>query len=199
MTMAAHMAGKNPWTTLSSRIVVSNPWFRLRKDQVIRPDGKRGEYNTVLAPPAVGVVPCFEDGSVLLVGQYRYSISRYSWEIPEGGGKPGETPIQTARRELLEETGYAAATLRSLGIFHTSNCFCDETAYLFWARGLTAGQSKQDGTEQIVTKRVRLDVAYRMAVDARITDSLTIVALFRLKERVNGMVGNARRRSKLPR
>lgn len=197
--MAAKMAAKNPWTTLSSRIVVSNPWFQLRQDQVIRPDGKRGEYNTVLAPAAVGVVPCFEDGSILLVGQYRYSISRYSWEIPEGGGKPGETPIQTARRELLEETGYTAATLRSLGIFHTSNCFCNETAYLFWARGLTAGQSSQDGTEQIVTKRVRLDVAYRMAVDARITDSLTIVALFRLNERVNGSLGNVRRRRKLPR
>lgn len=196
--MAAKMAAKNPWTTLSSRIVVSNPWFQLRQDQVIRPDGKRGEYNTVLAPAAVGVVPCFEDGSILLVGQYRYSISRYSWEIPEGGGKPGETPIQTARRELLEETGYTAATLRSLGIFHTSNCFCNETAYLFWARGLTAGQSSQDGTEQIVTKRVRLDVAYRMAVDARITDSLTIVALFRLNERVNGSLGNVRRRRKLP-
>ncbi len=197
--MAAKMAAKNPWTTLSSRIVVSNPWFQLRQDQVIRPDGKRGKYNTVLAPAAVGVVPCFEDGSILLVGQYRYSISRYSWEIPEGGGKPGETPIQTARRELLEETGYTAATLRSLGIFHTSNCFCNETAYLFWARGLTAGQSSQDGTEQIVTKRVRLDVAYRMAVDARITDSLTIVALFRLNERVNGSLGNVRRRRKLPR
>ncbi len=197
--MAANMAAMNPWTTLSSRIVASNPWFQLRKDQVIRPDGKRGEYNTVLAPTAVGVVPCFEDGSILLVGQYRYSISRYSWEIPEGGGKPGETPIQTARRELLEETGYAAATLKSLGIFHTSNCFSNETAYLFWARGLTAGQSKQDGTEEIVTKRVPLDLAYRMAVDARITDSLTIVALFRLKERVNADWGSARRRRGLPR
>jgi ADP-ribose diphosphatase len=191
------MSARNPWTTLSSRIVASNPWFQLRKDQVIRPDGRRGEYNTVLAPPAVGVVPCFEDGSILLVGQYRYSISRYSWEIPEGGGRPDETPRQTARRELREETGYAAATLRSLGIFHTSNCFTNETAYLFYARSLTAGQSKQDGTEQIATKRVPLDAAYRMAVDGTITDSLTIVALFRLMERTNANPGSARRRRRI--
>jgi len=176
------MSRRNPWTTLSSRIIVSNPWFRLRQDRVIRPDGRRGVYNTVLAPAAVGVVPCFDDGSILLVGQYRYSIARYSWEIPEGGGKPGERPIQTARRELLEETGYRAARFRSLGIFHTSNCFTNETAYLFSARGLTPGTPDQDGTEQIVTRRVAFEDAYRMAVEGRITDSITIVALFRLKE-----------------
>jgi len=178
------MSGRNPWITLSSRIVHSNPWFKLRKDRVIRPDGKPGEYNTVLAAPAVGVVPCFDDGSILLVGQYRYSIARYSWEIPEGGGKPGERPIQTARRELQEETGYRATTFRSLGIFHTSNCFTNETAHLFYALHLTAGIQCPDGTEQIVTKRIRFADAYRMAVEGRITDSMTIVALFRLKERL---------------
>jgi len=178
------MSKRNPWVTLSSRIVLSNPWFRLRTDEVIRPDGKRGDYHTVLAPAAVGVVPCFDDGSILLVGQYRYSISRYSWEIPEGGGKPGERPIQTARRELLEETGYRAARFRSLGIFHTSNCFTNETAYLFYAWNLTAGKPRPDGTEEFVVRRLPFEDAYEMAVDGRITDSLTIVALFRLRERL---------------
>ncbi len=180
--MSARVSRKSPWITLSSRIVASNPWFRLRKDQVVRPDGRRGEYNTVLAPTAVGVVPCFDDGSILLVGQYRYSIGRFSWEIPEGGGKPGERPVQTARRELLEETGYTARTVRSLGIFHTSNCFTDETAYLYYARHLRAGESRPDGTEQISTRRVAFADAYRMAIDGRITDSITIVALFRMRE-----------------
>ncbi|MBP1688272.1 MAG: 8-oxo-dGTP pyrophosphatase MutT, family, partial [Deltaproteobacteria bacterium] len=116
-------------------------------------------------------------------------ISRYSWEIPEGGGKPGERPIQTARRELLEETGHRAAMVRSLGIFHTSNCFTDETAYLFYAWNLTAGTPRPDGTEEFVTRRLPFVEAYQMAVDGRITDSLSIVALFRLKERVRTWPG----------
>jgi len=103
------MNERNPWKTLESKIVAKNPWFELRQDRVIRPDGKPGAYHTVLAPPAVGVVPCFQDGTILLVGQYRYSISRYSWEIPEGGslkfhrrpskGIRGERPVIRAEPE----------------------------------------------------------------------------------------------------
>jgi len=175
------MANKNPWKTLRSKIVLSNPWFRLRQDQVIRPDGKRGTYNTVLAPKAVGVVPCFDDGTILLVGQYRYSVCEYSWEIPEGGSKANENPIQTARRELREETGYRAGKIKTLGKFHTSNCFTNEMAHLFYATDLKPGAVQQDGTEKIVTKRVPFEQAYQMAVDGKIRDSITIVALFRLK------------------
>jgi 8-oxo-dGTP pyrophosphatase MutT (NUDIX family) len=175
------MPPKNPWKTLRSRILIENPWFKLRQDDVLRPDGKPGSYNTVLAPVAAGVVPCFEDGSILLVGQYRYSISRYSWEIPEGGGHGDEKPVQIARRELLEETGYRARRMRKLGLFHTSNSFTDETAHLFLATGLTPGPSNPDGTEEIVPRRLAFAEAYRMAVGGEITDSLTLVALFWLE------------------
>jgi ADP-ribose diphosphatase len=175
------MSTRNPWKTLRSRIVLSNPWFQIRKDAVIRPDGKPGTYTTLLARTAVGVVPCFPDGTVLLVGQYRYSIDRYSWEIPEGGGEDGESRLRTARRELEEETGYRAGRLRSLGRFHTSNCFTNETAYLYYATGLTPGVGRPDGTEQFRTRRLPFDEAYRMAVRGQITDSITIVALFRVK------------------
>jgi len=177
------MAPRNPWKTLDSKIVLSNPWFHLRRDRVIRPDGNKGTYNTVVAPTAVGIVPCFDDASILLVGQYRYSISRYSWEIPEGGSKGDEKPIQTARRELSEETGYRAGRFKSLGTFHTSNCFTNEIAHLFCAWNLALGEPHQDPTESIVTKRIPFRDAYEMAVSGKITDSITIVALFRLKER----------------
>lgn len=175
------MSRKNPWKTLSTKIVRSNPWFKLREDRVIRPDGKPGTYSFILAPRAVGVVPCFQDGTVLLVGQYRYPLDAYSWEIPEGGSREQEQPIQTARRELREETGYRAGTFKSLGILHTSNCFTDEVAHLFYATDLKPGKDDQDGTEQIVTRRLPFKEAWQMAVDGKITDSLTLVALFRLQ------------------
>ena len=127
------------------------------------------------------MVPCFEDGTIILVGQYRYSVSTYSWEIPEGGGKPGEKPVQTARRELREETGYRAKSFRSLGIMHTSNCFTNETAYLFYATGLSEGTPDLDCTEDIVSRRLPFDEAFQMAVDGNITDSMTIVALMRIR------------------
>lgn len=184
------MTQKNPWKTLRSRILIENPWFKLRQDDVLRPDGKPGSYNTVLAPPAVGVVPLFADGSLLLVGQYRYSISRYSWEIPEGGGHDGESPVQTARRELLEETGYRAGRMRKLGVFHTSNSFTDETAHLFLATELREGESRPDGTEQIKVRRLAVADAYDMAVTGKITDSLTLVALFWLEAK--GLMGEGR-------
>jgi 8-oxo-dGTP pyrophosphatase MutT (NUDIX family) len=177
------MSRRNPWTTLGSRIVVSNPWFKVQENAVIRPDGTPGTYTTVLARSAVGVVPCFPDGTILLVGQYRYSIGQYSWEIPEGGGEEGESPIRTARRELEEETGYRAQSLRSLGRLHTSNCFTNEMAYLYYATGLSPGSMRPDGTERLVTRRLPFTEAYRMAIEARITDSITITALFRLKAR----------------
>jgi 8-oxo-dGTP pyrophosphatase MutT (NUDIX family) len=110
-------------------------------------------------------------------------VSSYSWEIPEGGGKPGERPIQTARRELREETGYRAARIRSLGMFHTSNCFTNEVAHLFCAWRLRSGQPSPESTEDLVTRRVPFEIAFQMAVEGKITDSITIVALFRLKER----------------
>ncbi len=176
-------SGKNPWTRLSSKIILSNPWFKLRQDRVLRPDGKNGMYHTLLAPKAVGVVPCFDDGTILLVGQYRYSVDQYSWEIPEGGGKTNEKPIQTARRELREETGYRAGVLKSLGTFHTSNCFTDETAYLYYAKDLKPGSSQPDVTEQLVLRRLPFEEAYEMALQGKIMDSITLVALFLLKEK----------------
>ena len=99
----------NPWTTLGSRPVYENPWIKVREDQVLRPDGQPGIYGVVeFKNRAVGVLPVEDDGAVWLVGQYRYPLQAYSWEIPEGGSAAGETPEETARRELQEETGLTA-------------------------------------------------------------------------------------------
>ncbi len=145
----------NPWTTLSCRQAYENPWITVREDQVIRPDGQPGIYGVVqFKHIAVGVLPVDDQGNIYLVGQYRYTLNAYSWEIPEGGGPAGEAPEDTARRELREETGLEAGTIELLGTAHLSNSVSDELAYIFRATELIAGASSPEGTERIQLRRV---------------------------------------------
>jgi 8-oxo-dGTP pyrophosphatase MutT (NUDIX family) len=175
---------ENPWKTLSSANKYSNRWFSVREDQVIRPDGKPGIYGVVSAARlAIGIVPLWDDGSVTLVGQFRYPGKEYSWEIPEGGGELSEDPLDGAKRELREETGIEARTWEYLGRMHTSNCFVDEVCHLFLAKDLTPGTPEPDPEELVETRRVAFEEAVAMAMDGRITDSISIVGIFRLLAR----------------
>jgi 8-oxo-dGTP pyrophosphatase MutT (NUDIX family) len=172
------MADDNPWKTLSSRVVYDNPWIRVREDQVIRPDGQPGIYGVVhYKNIAVGVVPVDQDGSIHLVGQYRYALNRYSWEIPEGGCPEGTSPFETAKRELAEETGFTAQNWELLGEADLSNSVSDETAVYFVATGLLPGEAAPEGTELLQRKRVSLEEALEMIADRSITDALSIIAL----------------------
>ena len=168
---------ENPWRTLGSRCVYENPWISVREDKVVRPDGNPGIYGVVhYKNTAVGVLPV-EDGHVYLVGQYRYPLERYSWEIPEGGCPEHEDPLQAARRELKEETGLEAARWERLGEADLSNSVADERAVWFLATGLSVGEQQPDGTEVLGVRRVPLDEALRMALDGRIRDALSQLAL----------------------
>src|SRR4051812_44410028 len=130
----------NPWTTLERRTVYENPWISVREDRVIRPDGSPGIYGVVhFRNRAVGVLPVEDDGSVWLVGQHRYPLEGYSWEIPEGGTTEGETPEACARRELREETGLSAGQLELISDAHLSNSVSDELAHVYRATGLIRG------------------------------------------------------------
>jgi 8-oxo-dGTP pyrophosphatase MutT (NUDIX family) len=170
----------NPWKTLSSSPIYGNQWFAVREDRVVRPDGQLGTYSVVSASRlATGIVPLWEDGTVTLVGQYRYPLEEYSWEIPEGGGDLSAQPLEIARRELIEEAGIEAATWTYLGRVHTSNCFTDELCHLFLARDLTQGIARPDPDEIIDTRRVSFEEAVRMTHDGRITDAITIAGIFR--------------------
>jgi 8-oxo-dGTP pyrophosphatase MutT (NUDIX family) len=170
----------NPWKTLASLPIYGNKWFSVREDRVIRPDGQLGTYSVVSASRlATGIVPFWPDGTVTLVGQYRYPLDEYSWEIPEGGGDLTAQPLDIAKRELSEEAGVEAATWTYLGRVHTSNCFTDEVCHLFLARDLTQGVAKPDPEEVIETRRVSLDEALKMTYDGQITDSITIAGIFR--------------------
>jgi 8-oxo-dGTP pyrophosphatase MutT (NUDIX family) len=170
----------NPWKTLSSKTIYDNPWISVREDQIINPAGKNGIYGVVnFKNKAIGIVPVDEEGNIYLVGQFRYTLNEYSWEIPEGGGPQGEEPLETAKRELQEETGYTATEWTDLGRIHTSNSVTDEEGFLFMARRLQAGPSAPEETEALHVKKVSLAEAVEMVMDGTITDSLSIAGILK--------------------
>ncbi len=179
----------NPWATIGTRPVYDNPWIAVREDRVVRPDGRPGIYGVVhFKNRAIGVLPVEADGSIWLVGQYRYTLGAYSWEIPEGGCPEGESPSVTARRELREETGLVADRIEPMGgPVHLSNSATDEVGYLFRATGLRRGPDDPEGTERLRVRRVSWDEAWARLEAGAITDSLSAIAL--LRERVRRGVG----------
>ena len=169
---------KNPWRTLSSRGVYDNDWVSVREDAVVRPDGQQGIYGVVhFKNIAIGIL-AVEDDFIYLVGQYRYPLETYSWEIPEGGCPEWEDTLRAAERELEEETGLRAAKWEKLGHAHLSNSVTDEFAIWCVATGLTQGQHHPDGTEQLKVRRIPFQEGLRMALAGEITDSLSLMAIF---------------------
>lgn len=170
-----------PWTRRSRRVAYENAWITIWHDEVTRPDGAPGVYGVVhFANLAAGVLVLDDADRVLLVGQHRYALDAWSWEIPEGGVPAGETPLEGARRELIEETGVEAADWRELATVHLSNSVSDELAILFFATGLTHGIAAPEGTEALEVRWLPFEEVLAMALDGRITDAMTVVAVERL-------------------
>ena len=173
---------QNPWKKLSSKQLHKTPWLSLIEDQVIRPDGKQDTYTYIQTNLAVAVVALNQKNEIYLVGQYRYPTDGYSWEIIEGGGEKGETGLDTAKRELKEEAGLTANKWTKLGgDLHLSNCISSEVGEIYLAEELTIGEADPEPTEILTIKTVDLDSAMKMLLSGEITDTLTEVALYRLK------------------
>lgn len=172
--------GPNPWTTTSSRVVYDNPWMTVREDAVVRPDGAAGIYGVVTTRIATGVVAVTDDDHVVLVGQWRYPLRMYSWEIVEGGADDGEDPQAAAARELREEAGLVAEHWEPLGgPVHLSNCVTAEEGRLFVARGLREVEAEPDGTEELVRRIVPVAHALDRVDDGTITDAMSVIGLLR--------------------
>jgi 8-oxo-dGTP pyrophosphatase MutT (NUDIX family) len=168
----------NPWQRVHRGVGYQNPWITVYHDAVIRPDGQPGIYGVVhFKNIAVGIVAVDELDRVALVGQYRYTLDQYSWEIPEGGCPEGEDPLAAAQRELLEETGVTAKHWQELGRFHLSNSVSDELAIAYLATGLTHGTAQPEGTERLSLEWVPMAEVEKLIDGGRITDALTVLGV----------------------
>ena len=170
-----------PWTRRSREVAYDNPWITIWHDEVARPDGSPGIYGVVhFANLAVGAVVLDDEDRVLLVGQHRYTLDAYSWELPEGGVPDGEPAVDGARREVREETGVEADGWREIVRFHLSNSISDEAGVLFAARARTHGAPSPEPTEELEIRWLPFDEALAMTTDGRITDAMTIMGLQRV-------------------
>lgn len=183
-------AHPNPYSVLDRKALYDSPWIRLREDHFRHRRGREGAYAVCgFNRTACGVLAIDDEDRVVLVGQWRYPLEQYSWEIPEGGGEVSESPFETIRRELAEETGLEAEIWEPLAFFHPSNSSTDEEAFLFLATNLQAsnrGHHAEDDEELLIHHEPFAQVIQR-ALGGEITDSLTVIALLALQARRSGV------------
>ncbi|AWW31617.1 DNA mismatch repair protein MutT [Echinicola strongylocentroti] len=171
---------ENPWKTKSRRSLYSNPWIELEEHEVVTPAGTDGLYGKVkFKNKAMAILPVDTDRNTWLVGQYRYTIDEYSWEIPEGGSPIGEDILDGAKRELKEETGLTAQKWTMIMRFHTSNSVTDEEGFAYLAEGLTEGETAFEDTEKIQVKKLPLAEAVQKVLDGEITDVISAAVLLK--------------------
>jgi 8-oxo-dGTP pyrophosphatase MutT (NUDIX family) len=157
---------ENPWRITSEQNVYDNKWINVTQYQVINPSGNAGIYGKVhFKNRAIGVLPLDADMNTYLVGQYRFVLNQYSWEMPEGGGPLDEAPIEAAKRELLEETGLKAKNWTELQRMHLSNSVSDELAIMYLATDLEQFEAEPEDTEQLITRKVPFKEVYNMVCD----------------------------------
>ncbi|HEX8020944.1 NUDIX hydrolase [Mucilaginibacter sp.] len=177
-----HHPEDNPWKITSQKNIYDNPWINLTEYQVINPSGNPGIYGKIhFKNVAIGVLPLDAELNTYLVGQFRFALNQYSWEMPEGGGPEGTDPLESAKRELLEETGLKASQWTEIQRLHLSNSVSDELSILYLARGLEQFEAEPEETEQLIIKKLPFAEIYRMVCDGEITDSMTVAAVLKVQ------------------
>lgn len=170
-----------PWGVTSQKVIYDNPWINVTEYQAVAPTGRAALYGKVsFKNQAIGIVPLHEDGTVTLVGQNRFALANYSWELPEGGAPLGEEPLDGAKRELAEEVGLQAADWRQILKLELSNSVTDEVGIGFLAMDLSPADTDPDETEDLAVARVPFSEALDAAVAGHMPDSLTVALLLRV-------------------
>lgn len=176
------MNRNNPWKTVDTKVAYENNWIRVDHIDVINPSGNKGIYGKVhFKNIAVGVIPLDSDYNTWIVGQYRFPLDTYSWEIPEGGSPVGEDPLISAKRELKEETGITAKDWTKFITMHTSNSVTDEVAHIYVAQELTFGNSNPEETEELDLVKLPFNDLYDKTINGEITDAMSVAAILKLK------------------
>ena len=179
------------WKTLESKTIYDNPWITVLEDRVLNPGGGQNNYGHVrFKKTAIGIVPIDSQGNTWIVGQHRYTLSEYSWEIPMGASETGERFIETAHRELKEETGLSATSITKLMRVHTSNSITNEVGYVFVARGLTLGETSFDEMEVLKIRKLPLQEVVKMVMQGKITDAISVAAILRVNADPNFCAAN---------
>ena len=170
------------WKRLKSQKVYENKWLELYHEDVIAPTGNEGIYGRIHYKNfSIGILPIDKDGYTWLVGQHRYPFNTYTWEIPEGGGPIEVDPLDSAKRELAEEVGLKAQKWKFLQETQLSNASTDELGLIYVATDLSLTDSTPDETEDLVVKKIKLEDAINLVLDGTIVDSLTVMALLKVK------------------
>jgi 8-oxo-dGTP pyrophosphatase MutT (NUDIX family) len=173
---------KNTWETLKTEVKLDTPWITVTKHDIINPAGKPGIYGKVhFKNIAIGILPLDKNFDTWLVGQWRYPLGQYSWEIIEGGGPHGVDPIESAKRELKEETGIIAKKYTELCRIHTSNSVTDEYGIIYLAQSLSFSEAEPEESEDLTVKKVSFNTAFEMVMNGEITDSLSMAAILKTK------------------
>ncbi len=169
------------WKRLDSRTIYENPWMEVREDHVINPGGGKNHYGYIhFKNRAIAILPLDDEGNTWLVGQQRYTLGEYSWELPMGGAPLDEPPLDAAKRELKEETGLSAERWSEVMRLHTSNSITDEVGIVYIAEGLTQGETAFEETEDLQIRKLPLEDALQLVNDGEITDAISAAAILRI-------------------